>query len=150
RLLHSESDGTFTNRAPALGMSIRGDAETAVWGDFDGDGWPDLFTPFYAHVAPYRSYLWRNRGDGTFTPLPATASVSLTGVPMSLKPEGAQAVDWNGDGYLDLYCASHLFVNDGSMNFTDVRAAVGLPEVFDEGADLVDYDGDGDFDLYLR
>jgi hypothetical protein len=56
----------------------------------------------------------------------------------------------NGDGTLDLYCASHLFLNDGAGHFTDVRAQVGLPAVFDEGAKFVDIDSDGDLDLYLR
>ena len=149
-LLHGRPDGTFLDVAPALGMDIAGHGETPVWGDFDGDGWPDLFTPFYCHVPPHRCFLWHNQGDGTFREMAVSAGVDMTGLPESLKPEGAQAVDWNGDGYLDLYCASHLFLNDGSMRFTDMRQAVGLPPVFDEAAMLVDYDNDGDFDLYLR
>src|SRR5207249_4275306 len=76
--------------------------------------------------------------------------VALRGLPSELRPEGADAVDWNGDGSLDLYCASHLFLNDGTGHFTDVRAQVGLPVVFDEGAKFVDIDNDGDLDLYLR
>jgi len=69
--------------------------------------------------------------------------VSLRTAPESLKPEGATAADWDDDGDLDLYCASHLFVNDGLGRFTDVRAAVGLPVGFDEGAMFLDYDNDG-------
>jgi hypothetical protein len=59
-------------------------------------------------------------------------------------------VDWDGNGTLDLYCASHLFLNDGTAHFVDVREQVGLPEVFDEGVRFVDLDSDGDFDFYLR
>jgi hypothetical protein len=149
-LLHNLGGDKFEDVAAPLGMAIQGHGETAVWGDFDGDGWPDLFTPFYAHLPPYRSFLWRNNHDGTFTDIADSAGVALRGIPEGLKPEGADAADWNGDGTLDLYCASHLFLNDGAGHFTDVRAAVGLPVVFDEGAKFVDIDNDGDLDLYLR
>src|SRR5262249_45301624 len=44
----------------------------------------------------------------------------------------------------------HLFLNDGTAHFVDVREKVGLPAMFEEGAKFVDVDNDGDFDLYLR
>ncbi|TMQ71520.1 MAG: hypothetical protein E6K81_09890, partial [Candidatus Eisenbacteria bacterium] len=150
RLLHNLGNGTFEDVAPALGMDVVGFGETAVWADFDGDGWPDLFMPYYGHVAPYHSFLWHNNGNGTFADVAAAAGADLANIPEALKPEGAHAVDVDGDGDLDLYCASHLFINDGTGHFTDQRAARGLPQVFDEGAMFVDYDDDGDFDLYLR
>jgi hypothetical protein len=149
-LLHNLGDDTFEDVAPRLGMAVIGHGETPVWGDFDGDGWPDLFTPFYAHLPPDRSFLWRNNQDGTFTDIAGAAGVALADVPATLKPEGADAADWNGDGTLDLYCASHLFLNDGLGHFTDVRAQVGLPIVLDEGARFADIDSDADLDLYLR
>jgi len=149
-LLHGSPDGSFVDVAPRLGMNVAGHGETPVWGDFDGDGWPDLFAPFYCYLTPYRCFFWHNERDGTFREMAVSAGLDMTGLSQSLKPEGAQAVDWNGDGYLDLYCASHLFLNDGFMHFTDVREAVGLPPLFDESALFVDYDNDGDFDLYLR
>lgn len=150
RLLRNDGPAGFIDVAPALGLDVVGSGETPVWADFDGDGWPDLYAPYYTHVAPFTSYLYRNNGDGTFTERAATAGVTLEGVPADLRPEGCQAVDWNDDGHVDLYVASHLFQNDGAGNFTDVRAAAGLPVLFDEGAAMVDYDNDGDFDLYLR
>jgi hypothetical protein len=149
-LLRNDGFGAFNDVAPTLGMDLVGNGETPVWGDFDGDGWPDLFAPYYAHVPPHRSFFYRNRGDGTFEERAAEAGIDLSGVPESLKPEGADAVDWDGNGTLDLYCASHLFLNDGTGHFTDVRAQVGLPEVFDEGSRFVDLDNDGDFDFFLR
>ena len=150
QLIHNLGNDAYEDVAPRLGMAVIGHGETAVWGDFDGDGWPDLFAPFYGHVPPYRSFLWRNNHDGTFTEIAAAAGVALANVPEALKPEGADAADWNGDGTLDFYCASHLFLNDGAGHFTDVRAQVGLPAVLDEGAKFVDVDGDGDLDLFLR
>jgi hypothetical protein len=149
-LLHNRGDGTFEDVAPALGLDVTGHGETPVWGDFDGDGWPDLFTPYYTYIEPYRSFLYHNRGDGTFADVTDSAGVGLAGVPESLKPEGADAADYDDDGDLDLYTASHLFQNDGHGRFTDVRAAVGLPQRFDEGAMFLDFDNDGDLDLYVR
>ncbi len=149
RLLKNTPAGIVDVGAQA-GIDSSGYGETPVWADFDGDGWPDLFTPFYSHVPPYRSFLYLNQHDGTFREDAVDAGVSLPGLPIELRPEGATAADWNGDGTIDLYCASHLFLNDGHARFHDVRAQVGLPEALDEGAQFVDYDNDGDLDLYLR
>jgi hypothetical protein len=142
--------GGFQEVAPSLGMDIVGHGETPAWGDFNADGWPDLFLPFYAHVEPFRSYLYVNLGNGQFEERADSAGVSLRGIPFHLRPEGTAVADWNGDGTLDLYTTHHLFVNDGEGRFTDVRAQVGLPALFDEGANFVDHDNDGDLDLYLR
>src|SRR5262245_3518893 len=95
-LLHNQGNGTFTNAAPALGMDTAGFGETAVWADFDADGWPDLFLPFYSHVAPFRSFLYRNNGNGTFTERAVQAGVDLPGLPFEFRPEGASAADWDG------------------------------------------------------
>lgn len=149
-LMKNIGSGEFYDVAPSLGMSIVGNGETAVWGDFDGDAWPDLFAPFYAHLPPWRSHYYRNNRDGTFTEMALEARIDMSEVNESLKPEGADAVDWDGNGALDIYCASHLFLNNGTGYFRDARAEVGLPAVFDEGARFVDFDNDGDFDLYLR
>jgi len=136
--------------APDLGMNIVGHGETPAWADFNADGWPDLFLPFYAHVEPFHSFLYLNQQNGQFLDYSDSSGVALRGIPALLKPEGVAVADWNGDGTLDLYTASHLFLNDGHAHFTDVRAQVGLPLAFDEGSQFVDYDNDGDLDLYLR
>lgn len=149
RLLRNDQSG-FVDVAHELGMDIPGHGETAVWADFDADGWPDLFLPFYAHVPPYQSYLYLNRRDGTFVDFTDEAGVGLPGLSIYLRPEGACAADWDGDGAIDLYCASHLFHNDGGARFRDIAATAGLPVQFDEGAQFVDYDNDGDLDLCLR
>jgi hypothetical protein len=148
--LFRNDGGVLTDVAAELGLNLYGHGETPVWADFDGDGWPDLFAPYYSYVEPHRSFLYFNQGDGTFREAGVEAGVAMIGWPESLKPEGSHAVDWDDDGDLDLYCASHLWLNDGTGTFTDVREAVGLPAVFDEGSEFVDFDNDGDFDLYLR
>ena len=149
-LLHNEGDGTFRDVAPELGMNVEGFGETAAWGDYDGDGWLDLFAPFYSYVEPFQSFLYRNNRDGTFTDVSHEAGVALAALPAAFRPEGAHWADWNEDGLLDLYVAHHLFENDGRGGFVDVREMVGLPKLFDEGSMFVDYDNDGDLDLWLR
>ena len=42
--------------APARGMDIPGFGETPTWADFNADGWPDLFVPYYSHIAPFRAF----------------------------------------------------------------------------------------------
>lgn len=148
--LFRNDDGVLVDVAGALGINLYGHGETVVWGDFNGDRWPDFFAPYYSYVPPFRSFLYLNNADGTFREDAVAAGVALLAQPEALKPEGAHAVDWNGDGFLDLYCASHLWLNDGTGVFTDVREDVGLPAVFDEGCEFVDFDSDGDFDLSLR
>jgi hypothetical protein len=149
-LLHNEGNGTFRDVAPDLGLDVAGYGETACWGDYDGDGHLDLFAPYYPYSFPFRSLLYRSNGDGTFTESCSAAGVCLDDLPPGFTPEGAQWADWNNDGHLDLYCAGHLFLNDGSGSFIDVRESVGLPELFDEGSMFIDYDNDGDLDLYIR
>jgi len=79
-----------------------------------------LFLPFYAHEAPFRSYFYLNLGNGQFQECADSAGVALRGLPLPLRPEGVAVADMNGDGTLDLYCAHHLFTNDGHAHFTDV------------------------------
>ncbi len=149
RLFQNDPSG-FADAAPALGIDIPGHGETPVWADFDADGWPDLFLPFYAHVPPYHSYLYLNHHDGTFVDFTDEAGVGLPGLSIYYRPEGSCAADWDGDGAIDLYCAHRLFHNDGGAHFHDIAAEVGLPAQFDEGSQFVDYDNDGDLDLCLR
>ncbi len=148
--LFENTPGGLVEVAPALGMDIVGKGETPSWGDFNADGWPDLFLPFYSHIAPWRSYFYLSLGNGQFLECADSAGVSLRNIPIQLRPEGTAVADWNGDGSLDIYTTHHLFLNDGDARFTDVRAQVGLPILFDEGANFVDFDDDGDLDLYLR
>jgi len=150
RLLQNLGNLNFRNVATELRLNVDGSGETPIWGDYDGDGWPDLFVPYYSHIFPYRSFLYRNNRDGTFTDVTFQAGVALAGLPHEFRPEGAHWADYDDDGDLDFYCAHHLFRNNSDGTFTDVREASGLPQLFDEGAEFVDYDNDGDLDLYIR
>ncbi len=112
------------------------------WGDYDGDGDPDLYV--VNSFTPNR--LYRNDGSGVFT--------DVTAGPLGFNggARSASFGDYDGDGDLDLYLANYgglnkLLRNDGAGTFTDVTVAP-LDAVGYVSASWVDYDGDGDLDLY--
>jgi hypothetical protein len=163
-------DGTFVEQASFRNFAIRGRGETIVVADFFNTGANDIFIPQYTFAfspgcpdQPH-SFLLKNDGSGKFTDVSTTSAVSLpagswTGgvCPVSgfdndncFRPEGAQAVDLDGDGNIDLYVASHLFMNNGDGTFTDKRIAYGLPIVRDEGAKFIDWNNDGNLDLIVN
>jgi len=78
----------------------------------------------------------------------------MRNTPLAFRGEGAQAIDFNLDGWIDFYVGSHLFINngvaDGKLTFTDQRAALGLPLVYDEGIKFTDWNNDGYLDLVIH
>lgn len=135
-------------------LSIRGFGETILVADFDNDGDLDIFLPHYTQYSPSeQSFLLINDGVGHFTDAADTAGVAIRNWPLALRVEGAQAADIDGDGWIDFYVASHLFMNQGGkgggLSFIDARAEAGLPLLFDEGAKFLDWNADGRLDLVL-
>jgi len=132
----------------------------AAWGDFDGDGWLDLYlcdiaapltaTPEQVAASPGGNRLYRNRGDGTFEDVTETTGVGYKGVSL-----GAAWADYDNDGHLDLIVTSYdrliLYHNRGDGTFADVTRAAGLDTLrgFWSGASWADYDRDGYADLYI-
>ena len=122
----------------------------AVAGDFDGDGWVDLFVTRHG----LSDILYRNLGDGTF----ADVSVA-SGFNTGFLSSGAAAADIDNDGDLDLYVTTdvsrrnYLYINNGAGQFSEqaVTRGVDVPSDFQRsrfGATFGDYDRDGFVDLY--
>lgn len=117
-----------------------------AWGDYDNDGWLDLYVT--GNLDP--NVLYRNMQDGTFSVSDYSDSVSLPDVPSG----GVVWADYDNDGWLDLYVLNHgannLFHNDQGAGFSDVTDIAG---VGDSGkgtsATWGDYDNDGWLDLYI-
>lgn len=150
-LLHNETDGTFTNRAGAAGLTDGGPQGAALWADLDGDGLTDLFL---GARTGGENRLYRNNGDGTFADVTAAS-----GLPADAPLGSASLADYDGDGRLDLFLAvdrapDRLFhnVSDGTPRFEDVSDAAGIAGT--EGSVAMqstwfDYDHDGRPDLYV-
>ena len=96
QLFRNEGDGTFVDVAAAAGVANGRMAKGVAWGDFDGDGLPDLYVSNYNTP----NCLYRNRGDGTFEDVAAAA-----GVTGPLSSYAVATADFDNDGRLDLYVA---------------------------------------------
>src|SRR6202171_6119846 len=92
-LFHNNHDGTFTDVTAAAGVENRRWGQGVCAGDFDGDGWEDLFVTNFG-----RSRLYRNNRDGTFTDVAPAAGVAVEGW-----STGCAFGDYDGDGKLDLF-----------------------------------------------
>ncbi len=97
-LFHNNHDGTFTNVAAQAGVTNDRWGYGVVVGDFDNDGWPDLYVTNYG-----KNRLYRNNHDGTFTDVAEKAGVALGGW-----SAGATFGDYDGDGHLDLFVDGYI------------------------------------------
>jgi enediyne biosynthesis protein E4 len=98
RLYRNRGDGTFEDMATKAGLEGSGFGSAACAGDFDNDGFADLYV-----VNVGRSILYRNRGDGTFEDVTARAGVGHVGTGIS-----AVFLDYDNDGRLDLFVGNYL------------------------------------------
>jgi len=172
-LYHNNHDGTFTDVTDKAGL-----AETKSFGmgvavgDYDGDGWPDIYVTAYG-----RNTLYHNNHDGTFTDVSEKSKTGLSGW-----FTGAVWFDYDNDGKLDLFLASHveynkniscgnnalgrkyyciprifkptpsrLLHNNGDGTFTDVSQESGIASSLGKafGAVATDIDNDGRMDLFV-
>ena len=132
----------------------------AAWGDYDGDGYQDLYiadiaapltaSPEQMAASAGGNRLYHNNGNGTFTDVTARAGVGYKGL-----CNGAAWGDYDNDGKPDLVvsCYDHLILyhNNGDGTFTDVSHKVGFDKYrgFFAGVSWGDYDRDGYADLYV-
>jgi len=175
KLYHNNHDGTFTDMTHKAGLdAVEMFGMGVAVGDFDNDGYDDLFVSAYG-----QSHLFHNNGNGTFTDV--TQKAGLGGVREF--STGAAWVDYDKDGRLDLVVANYvewspetdlyctldgksksyctpesykgtsvrLWHNRGDGTFEDVtkKAGLGDPTSKTLGIAVLDYDGDGWPDLLL-
>ena len=156
RLFRNEGQGRFTDVSERAGITKADGGGLGVsTGDYNGDGWLDLFVANDATP----SQLWINRTDGTFVDEGPLAGVALNA---SGNPEGSMGVasgDYDRDGDEDLFITNiigetfALYTNDGRAGFDDTRVAAGLAQPTAAftgfGTDWIDYDNDGWLDLFM-
>ena len=178
RLYRNNCDGTFTDVTEKAGVAGDGYSMGVAVGDYDNDGYPDIFV-----AGVNRNILYHNRGDGTFEDV--TEKAHLGGVDPhygKLWSVAAAWVDVDNDGWLDLvvsnyvqwdpkvepkcgtaqkplYCHpgayhdSHnqLFRNNHDGTFTDITESSGIGAQFGKGMGVAigDYDGDGLMDIFV-
>jgi FG-GAP-like repeat/ASPIC and UnbV len=163
QLFRNRGDGTFEDVSTRAGLGATAFTKGAVWGDYDGDGFPDLYVSNYSG----ENFLYHNNGDGTFAEVAARL-----GVQGPLLSFPTWWFDYDNDGRLDLFVASYpasleefvkhylgipaqaetltLYHNDGDSRFSEVSRSVGLSRVVPAmGANFGDLDNDGFLDMYL-
>src|SRR5450432_1482039 len=101
-LYRNNGDGTFTDVTDQAGLGIIANNRAAAWGDFDNDGYLDLYVVNSGSdpVGKGANYLFKNNKDGTFTDVATTAGVADLVVS---RGRGAAWGDYDNDGFLDLF-----------------------------------------------
>jgi len=170
RLYHQKADGTFEDVTEKAGLQGTGYDMGVAVGDYDNDGYDDLYVTGYGG-----NHLYRNNGNGTFTDVTQSSGTGGSGWSTS-----AAWVDLDNDGRLDLvvlryvkwdfddvWCGEHregyraychpdvfqpiaplVYHNDGNGHFTEVSAKIGLDKLGKGlGIAIGDFDRDGKVDV---
>jgi enediyne biosynthesis protein E4 len=145
-LYHNNGDGTFTDVTDKTGVPGTGYGLGCVWGDYDNDGFPDLFVTQYGS-----DILYHNNGNGTFTDV--TDKAGVAGLESGSFHSGATFLDYDRDGNLDLYVGSYVALDpDGPRycNIGNVRSSC-PPSAYNGSSDaLYHNNGDGTFTNVTR
>src|SRR5438067_4995195 len=172
RLYHQKSDGTFEDVTEHAGLQGVGYGMGVAVGDYDNDGFEDLFVTGYGS-----NHLYHNNGNGTFTDVTEKTGVAGGGWSTS-----AAWVDLDGDGLLDLVVVRYLqwdfndiwcgerkqgyrsfchpdefqataplvYHNEGNGHFSEITKQAGLAKPGKGlGIAIADFDGDGDVDIFI-
>ncbi|MBI3818469.1 MAG: CRTAC1 family protein [Planctomycetes bacterium] len=142
---------TFSDVAPAAGITQLGDFRFCGSGDINNDG----FTELGASNTKGENIVYKNNGIGGFSEVATAIGVTS---PNSTYNFGIVFEDFDNDGWMDIYVAKHyplplgtseLFKNNGNGTFTNVSAASGIGTHTDMGHNTGDLDGDGYPDIFI-
>lgn len=143
-LYHNNHDGTFTDVTDKAGIATPGWAMGGAVGDYNNDGWPDIYvTGLHGNV------LYRNNGDGTFTDVTAKAAVAD-----GRWSTGAAFGDYDGDGFVDLMVSNYVdfqidhppaFGSSATCKFKGLDVQCGPRGLKGAGDSLFHNNGDGTF-----
>lgn len=144
-LFKNNRDGTFTDVTVQAGLARSGWGQGVCVGDYDNDGFEDLFITYYGHNA-----LYHNNGDGTFIDVTEKAGV---GGDRTRWGTGCAFVDYDRDGYLDLFVANYIDLDlataplpeSGPCLYKGVLVACGPPGLRGGTNILYRNKGDGTF-----
>jgi hypothetical protein len=100
RLYKNNRDGTFSDVTEKAGLRFTGWGSGVCVGDYNNDGWEDLFCTFYG-----QNKLYRNNGDGTFTDVTKQAGLENSKTRWGA---GCTFLDYNRDGHLDLFVSNYV------------------------------------------
>ena len=144
-LFRNNRDGTFTDVTAKSGLAHSGWGQGVCVGDYDNDGWDDLFVTYYG-----KNVLYHNNGDGTFTDVSQKAGVAGKGTRWNT---GCAFVDYDRDGRLDLFVANYIDMDlatapvpeSGPCLYKGVMVACGPPGLQGGKNILYHNNGDGTF-----
>ena len=150
-LLRNNGDGTFEDVTEAAGLLSLHPTHSTAWGDYDNDGWLDLFAGHEDWgLKTHAVQLFHNNRDGTFTDVARGFGLGVMGV-----VKGAAWGDYDNDGWIDLYVSlfgkpNLLLRNERGKRFVDVTGKAGVAEPVNSfPAWFFDYDNDGWLDLFV-
>ena len=144
-LFKNNRDGTFTDVTVKAGLVHTGWGQAVCIGDYDNDGFDDLFTTYFG-----KNILYHNNGDGTFTDVSEKAGVAGNGKRWNT---GCTFVDYDRDGHLDLFVANYIDMDlktapvpeSGPCLYKGVMVACGPPGLVGGKNILYHNNGDGTF-----
>jgi hypothetical protein len=144
-LFRNNRDGTFTDVTAKAGVAHSGWGQGVCIGDYDNDGYEDLFVTYYG-----KNVLYHNNGDGTFTDVSQKAGVAGKGTRWNT---GCAFVDYDRDGHLDLFVANYIDMDlatapvpeSGPCLYKGVLVACGPPGLQGGKNILYHNNGDGTF-----
>ena len=141
-LFKNNRDGTFTDVTAKAGVAHSGWGQGCCIGDYDNDGWDDLFVTYFG-----KNVLYHNNGDGTFTDVSQKAGMAGNGKRWNT---GCAFVDYDRDGKLDLFVANYIEMDlatapvpeSGPCLYKSIMVACGPPGL--EGGKNILYHNNGD------